>query len=240
MWTAAALWRNRAPLAGTVWRAVEAQHQTSTRRLVDTAVEQERLEQLLEQTKPVYPAGSERLDFLLASPFRYGNPNGSRFRAGGQRWGVFYAGETVRVALAEVAYHRMRFFLASTGTPLPRQSATLSVFSVRYRTPAGLDLSRPPFDEQRGQLTDPDDYSFTQAMGKKASGGGVIALRYCSARAPEPEHCVALLDVSAFVDNRPRARQTWYLYLGAREATASRALAGRHERHAFARSLWGL
>lgn len=240
MWTTAELWRNRTRLAGTIWRAVEAQHRTSTRRLVDTAAEQERLEELLEATKPAYPAGAQRLDYLLASPFRYGNPNGSRFRPGGQRWGVFYAGESVRVALAEVAYHRMRFFLASAGTALPRQSATLTVFSVRYQTLAGLDLSRPPFAEYRESLSDPAVYSFTQAVGVQANRSGIAALRYWSARAPEPGHCMALFDLSSFVDARPRTRQTWYLYLGDKEATASRALAGAWERHAFARADWGL
>src|SRR5699024_9738584 len=201
MWTAAALWRNRTRLADTVWRAVEAQHQTSTRRLVDTAAEQARLEELLEATKPAWPAGAERLDYLLASPFRYGNPNGSRFRPGGLRWGVFYAGESVRVALAEVAYHRMRFFLASQSTPLPRQTATLTVFSVRYRTATGLDLTRAPFAEQRARWTDPHDYTPTQQLGRTAVDAGISVLRYWSARAPEPGHCVALFDVQSFHDD---------------------------------------
>lgn len=240
MWTAAELWLNRTRLGGTLWRAVEAQHQTSTRRIVDTADEQARLEELLEGTKPGYPSGAERLDYLLASPFRYGNPNGSRFRPGGRRWGVFYAGKTVRIALAELAYHRMRFFLASVGTALPRQAATLTVFSVRYRTPNALDLSRVPFDEQRAQWTDPDDYTHAQALGVQAVQADITALRYWSARAPEPGHCVAVFDLRAFSDNKPRTRQTWHLYLGDKEATASRAMAGDREHHAFARSGWGL
>lgn len=240
MWTAAALWRNRSQLTGTVWRAVEAQHRTSTRRIVDTVAEQMRLEELLEQNKPAYPAGAERLDYLLASPFRYGNPNGSRFRSGGLRWGVFYAGETVRVALAEVAYHRMRFFLASEGTPLPRQSATLTVFSVRYRTDAGLDLSLQPFDEQRQHWIDAHDYAHAQQLGQRAVEADIAALRYWSARSPEAGHCVALLDLQSFFDDRPRTRQTWHLYLGNKEASASRAMAGADEHHAFSRSVWGL
>jgi hypothetical protein len=35
-----------------LWRAVEAQHVASTRRLVDSNAEQEALEDILEQTKP--------------------------------------------------------------------------------------------------------------------------------------------------------------------------------------------
>ena len=44
---------DRAMLA---WRGVEAQHVVSTMRLVDTAVEQDLLEQLLEGSKPALPA----------------------------------------------------------------------------------------------------------------------------------------------------------------------------------------
>lgn len=240
MWTAAALRRNRTRLAGRLWRAVEAQHRNSTRRIVETADEQARLEVLLEGTKPAYPAGSERLDYLLASPFRYGNPQGSRFRRAGLRWGIFYASETVRVALAEIAYHRMRFFLASEGTPLPRQTATLTVFSVHYDTAEGLDLCRPPFDGEQTRWSDPNDYTATQKLGERAVEAGIAALRYTSARAPEPGHCVAVLDWRAFSITHPETRQTWHLYLGAREATASRAMAEKHEHHAFARFIWSL
>ena len=240
MWTAAELRHSRVRLGGTVWRAVEAQHQTSTRRLVDTAAEQVRLEELLEGTKPAYPSGAQRLDYLLASPFRYGNPHGSRFRPGGQRWGIFYAGETVHVALAELAYHRMRFFLASAGTPLPRQSATLTVFAVRYATAAGLDLSRLPFAEYQSRWTDPGSYAHTQKLGVTAVEAEIDALRYRSARTREAQYNVAIFAVQAFADDRPRTRQTWYLYLGDQEATAFRALAGTREHHAFARSDWAL
>lgn len=240
MWTAAALWRNRTSLGGTIWRAVEAQHHSSTRRIVNTAAEQTRLETLLEATKPTYPPGTERLDYLLASPFRYGNPNGSRFRSGGQRWGVFYAGGTVRVALSELAYHRLRFFLASEGTPLPQQAATLTVFSAHYETNAGIDLSRRPFDAQRAHWTDPDDYSHTQVLGVQAVAAGIAALKYYSARSPEPDYCVGIFDPWAFTLARPDVRQTWHLYLGASEVTATRAMAGAGEQHAFSRSTWRL
>lgn len=240
MWTAAALWRNRKRLGGTVWRAVEAQHQSSTRRIVDTAEEQNRLEDLLEATKPGYPANAKRLDYLLASPFRYGNPNGSRFRPAGKRWGIFYAGETVRVALAELAYHRMRFFLASEGTSLPRQTATLTIFSARYGTAAGLDLSRAPFDAEHAYWTDPHDYTATQTLGVHAAKAGITALRYWSVRAPEPGHCVGILAPDAFSHSTPDVRQTWHLYLGTKEATVTRAMADDGEHHAFSCSDWNL
>lgn len=61
---------------------VEAQHIASTMKIVDDAAEQDVLETLLESSKPAQPPGVSRLDYLLATPFRY-NPlrGGSRFRA---------------------------------------------------------------------------------------------------------------------------------------------------------------
>ena len=64
---------------------VEAQHRVSTLKLVDTLSEQERLEQLLDASKPPVPPECRHLDYLLATPFRYGSPypHGSRFRRAG-------------------------------------------------------------------------------------------------------------------------------------------------------------
>ena len=51
---------------------VEAQHVVSTLKVVDTLAEQERLERLLEETKPLVPPECRRLHYLLSTPFRYG------------------------------------------------------------------------------------------------------------------------------------------------------------------------
>ena len=53
---------------------VEGQYRISTLKLVDTLSDQERLEQLLDQTKPPVPPECRGLDYLLATPFRYGSP----------------------------------------------------------------------------------------------------------------------------------------------------------------------
>jgi hypothetical protein len=50
---------------------VEAQHVVSTMRLVDSAAEQDLLEQLLEGSKPALPPAARPLHYLLATPFRY-------------------------------------------------------------------------------------------------------------------------------------------------------------------------
>ncbi|MEA3158569.1 MAG: hypothetical protein QOD95_117, partial [Gammaproteobacteria bacterium] len=64
-----------------LWRAVEAQHIASTLRLVANIEEQLVLERVLEKSKPAVPDDAADLHYLLATPFRYASPIGSRFRA---------------------------------------------------------------------------------------------------------------------------------------------------------------
>jgi hypothetical protein len=97
-----------------LWRAVEAQHIASTLRLVENHDQQLVLERILESSKPPLPPGSERLHYLLATPFRYPAPFGSRFRAPTSP-GVWYGAEAVRTACAELGYWRWRFLTDSAG-----------------------------------------------------------------------------------------------------------------------------
>ena len=61
------------------WRVVEAQHQVSTRKLVDSVDEQILLEDLIERVKPADQTRG-RWHYLLATPFRYPPlRHGSRF-----------------------------------------------------------------------------------------------------------------------------------------------------------------
>ncbi|MBL8217340.1 MAG: hypothetical protein JNK87_41855, partial [Bryobacterales bacterium] len=53
------------------WRAVEAQHIVSTLRLTgNDPAEQDRLERILEESKPPLPPAAAHLHYLLATPFR--------------------------------------------------------------------------------------------------------------------------------------------------------------------------
>ncbi|MBL1294479.1 MAG: RES domain-containing protein, partial [Thiotrichales bacterium] len=60
-------------MAGDAWRVVEHQYTVSTRKLVDTKDEQSILEDILEASKPPYPKATEKLHYLLKTPFRYGS-----------------------------------------------------------------------------------------------------------------------------------------------------------------------
>lgn len=64
-WIAEELLSNAHGSAGVCWRAVEAQHINSTMKLVDNSEEQDRLEQLLEDSKPPYPENCAGLHYLL-------------------------------------------------------------------------------------------------------------------------------------------------------------------------------
>jgi len=114
---------------------------------------------------------------------------------------VFYASETVRTALAELCFWRMRFFRDVPEAELPHRHERLTVFSVRYKTERLIDLTRPPFDNDRAVWTHPTDYGPTQRL--------ALAAR--------------LLTPRAFRDPQPREYQTWFLYLSKEEASCERA-----------------
>lgn len=237
MWTPTALASSAVALGGLIWRVVEHQYTTATRRIVDSQADHETLEAILEDSKPRYPAGTEHLDYLLKTPFRYAppRPRGSRFRAPGERPGVYYASEHVRTALAEMAYYRMRFFEASPNTALPRNEERLTAFTATYQTLRGLDLTRPPLSRDRAAWTHPSDYRATQALAATARTAGLAAIRYRSVRDPEGMN-VALLTPGALSTDAPLTRQTWLLYLAGPKISCRRAADPKAETYEFDRA----
>jgi hypothetical protein len=212
-WTPAALTSEARRLTGRCWRVVEAQHVVSTLKIVDTLAEQERLEQLLEESKPPVPPECRHLHYLLSTPFRYGAPypRGSRFRRPGLSPGVFYGSQTVTTAVAEMTFSRLLFFAESPATPWPINASEHTAFQVRFRTNTGLDLSAAPFDRDRARWTDPMDYAACHALADAARAAGVETIRYPSARDASGMN-VALLTCAAFAATAPLERQTWRLY----------------------------
>lgn len=217
IWTPAALSSEAQAFCAPVWRLVEAQHRVSTLKLVDTLEEQALLEDLLEETKPALPPECAGLDYLLATPFRYGAvyPHGSRFRRAGRTLGVFYAARTVITALAEMAFYRLLFFADSPGTPFPSDAAEYTAFSAAVETGRLIDLTEPPLDRDGRLWTDRLDYSSCQALAENARAGGIEAIAYRSVRDPEGGMNVALLTARAFARPQPVERQTWRIRLSA-------------------------
>jgi len=124
---------------------VEALHRISTNRLATNLDDQRLLEELAEEVKPQVPLNARHLQFLLASPFRYGHRQASRFRQADERPGIFYASENESTAIAETAYWRLRFFSRSPGFTPPSTTSEHFSYSVAVRTDFAIDLTAPPF-----------------------------------------------------------------------------------------------
>ncbi|HEY4303167.1 MAG TPA: RES family NAD+ phosphorylase [Gemmatimonadaceae bacterium] len=207
IWTQCAGDSSLRPLRVDAWRVVEAQHQVSTRKLVDTADEQVLLEELIDGVKPPDPTHGT-LHYLLATPFRYPPlPHGSRFGARHQP-SVWYGSETLETALAEVAYYRL-VFLAGTSASFETLTTTLTAFTARASSTRGTDLVSAPFDVHRETIASPAQYTDTQQLGNAMRAAGVELFRYPSARAQDGVNIGAFVP-SVFGRGKPRAFETWH------------------------------
>lgn len=211
MWTPGALASEHHSYRGRVWRLVEAQHRISTGRLASDPVAQALLEDLAEEVKPALPASAAHLDDLLASPFRYGHRQASRFRRADERPGIFYASEAEAIAIAEMAYWRLEFFSRSPGFVPPSTTSEHSSFSVLVASQTGLDLTMPPFKSREADWIDPIDYAACQDLASVAREAATSLIRTLSARDPERGCNVVVLDPTAFAERRPKPGRTWHL-----------------------------
>jgi RES domain len=209
-------------VSGRSWRVVEAQHRVSTVKLTDTAAEQILLENLIEGTKPSIPPECRHLNFLLATPFRYGAPYpvGSRFRKAGLTLGVFYSSENVDTAIAELCFHRLLFFAESPDTQWPTDAGEFTAFAVEYATARSIDLTRSPFDNRAATWMHLTHYDECQEFAELARNTGVEIIKYASARDPRHKLNTALLTCRAFARAEPVDRQTWRILFGSNGARA--------------------
>jgi hypothetical protein len=210
IWTRCGARANLRRLGGRAWRAVEGQHVVSTRKLVDSAEEQEILEGLIEESKPPLPDEPEfdGLHYLLSTPFRYPPlRHGSRFGTRAER-SLWYGSSRPRTAFAETAYYRL-VFLEGTAAELGPVAVELSLFHAPLRTSRGVDLSRGPFERHRAVIASPSRYGATQELGREMREDGVHAFRYPSARDARGGTNLALF-TPAFAARRPAAPETWH------------------------------
>ncbi len=215
IWTPDALQSEKRAVSGPWWRLVEAQHQVSTMKLVDTVEEQSLLEDILEGSKRRFPPECAGLDYLLATPFRYdaAYPYGSRFRRAGWSKGVYYAAKSVETALAEMAFYRLLFYAESPATPLPGNAAEYTAFSAEIVTPSAIDLTTPPLSADKAIWTHPTDYEACQALADTARAADVEAILYQSVRDPEGGLNIAVLFPRAFARKQPVERINWRIRL---------------------------
>ncbi|MGQ0642943.1 MAG: RES family NAD+ phosphorylase [Gemmatimonadaceae bacterium] len=208
------------------WRAVEAQHQLSTRKLVGSAQEQQLLEELIDRAKP-QDLTSGKLHYLLTTPFRYPPLRwGSRFGTKHER-GIWYGSESRGAMFAEVAYYRL-VFLEGTRADLGTLTTTLTVFRAAVRSKHGVDLTSPPFASCQKTIASPVSYSETQALGRAMRESGVELIRYPSARDPQGRTNVAAFSPAVFGRSKPRDFETWY-------CTATKVLVELAKRDYFGR-----
>lgn len=238
MWTSTALASEHRHYAGRVWRLVEAQQRISTNRLAANLADQAMLEALADEVKPRLPESAHHLDYLLASPFRYGHKQASRFRKADEKPGIFYASEAEGTAIAEAAYWRLRFFARSPGFAPPTTTIEHSSFSVALDSARTLDLTRAPFVADGAAWTAPEDYAACQDLASQARIVATQAIRTPSARDPAGIN-VVVLDPAAFAERTPRHGKTWHLRIEGGRLIALAALP-HADRMDFSASGFGL
>jgi hypothetical protein len=232
IWTRCAGASEIRPLRLAPWRAVEAQHQVSTRKLVSSHAEQELLEQLIDRVKPAAEPG--RQHYLLTTPFRYPPLRyGSRFGARHAR-GIWYGSETRGTLFAEVAYYRL-VFLEGTRADLGDVITQLTAFRVHARTKHGIDLTRPPFASHRRTIASPDSYAATQSLGAAMRDAGVELFRFPSARDPQHGANVAAFTPAVFGKAVPRDLETWHCTADRERVELTKRDYFGRESHAFSR-----
>jgi len=209
IWTRCAGDSEIRPLRLTPWRAVEAQHQVSTRKLVDSLEEQHLLEELIDRAKPP-DVTHGKSHYLLSTPFRYPPLGyGSRFGTRFER-GIWYGAESRRTMFAEVAFYRF-VFLEGTRADLGTVTTQLTAFNVRARSARGIDLVAPPFEAHRRAIASPTRYAATQALGAAMRGAGVELFRYPSARDRSGDGVnVGAFTPTVFGAAKPRHFETWH------------------------------
>jgi hypothetical protein len=218
IWTLRAVESEGAVATRRLWRAVEAQHIASTLRLVAGVEEQLVLERLLERSKPAIPDEAADLHYLLATPFRYASPIGSRFRAPSDS-GVWYGAERERTACAELGFWRWRFLMDSDGLDTLGPSPQ-TVFRAGIHGKL-IDLTCAPFKRGRAEWTDPGDYSAAQRFARLAREAHIDAIRYESVRDPEHGGAVAVLR-PCFKPLKPLEQRIWFLTVRGEGATWQR------------------
>ncbi len=226
-------------IQGDVWRIVESQEEIATVGLVDNLDEQYLLEQMLDDSKPPVPTGTQDLNYLLSTPFRYPPLAwGSRFGTVTER-SIFYGSEKMETALAEVAYYRFIFLEGmSVPPPVPIQTQH-TAFQAGINCKKGVDLFSPPFDAHRIDLVSPDNYQFTQAVGTHLRQSDIDGFRFESARCPSKGANIAIIYPEAIIRDLPKNKKDIVCLTTTTEVSFSVLHASRikvHAMHHFAKT----
>ena len=210
-----------ADLRMPAFRMVETQYVAATMRLVDSADEQQMLEDMLETSKPPLPPQASGLHYLLAAPFRYVPQTGSRFRAVNSP-GIWYGADDAYCACAEIAYWRQRFLLDSAGLMKQSLSTEHSMYEAMVQGRA-LDLLSHPWVLAQALWMHPCDFTETQKLATlvRDSQTEVSWIRYASVRARD-HVCAAVFDPRSLTMVTPEGRyEQWHCHTTADRVTLS-------------------
>jgi hypothetical protein len=192
---------------------VEAQHEISTRGLVDTLDEQIILEEIVDEAKPPAPSGSgfHGLHYLLSTPFRYPPlANGSRFGSVTER-SLWYGALELETSLAEKAYYQLLFVAGTTAT-LKDLSCRWSAFRASVKADRGVDLCGPQFAAHHPRICSPSSYADSQPLGSAMRGAGVQVFWFPSARCPRHGKAFGMFE-PVFSTNKPTTPTTWECWM---------------------------
>ncbi len=188
-------------------RVVESQQQVATMSLVDTHDEQELLEQLLEESKPIVQ--NKKKHYLITTPFRYPPLKyGSRF--GEKHYsGIYYGSAEIKTCFCECAYYRFLFIEGMETIPEHLKIHTQHLtFNVTIKTDRAIQLQHSPFN-QYNNLISPDDYRATQKLGTQMREDNIQVFTFQSARDDSDGINIGIFDPIAIVSKKPYKIDHW-------------------------------
>ncbi len=158
------------------------------------------------QLVPAQDRISGRGTSYIMAAFTHLNPAGSRFSNG--TYGVFYTADTLDTAIAETRHHREQFMRATSEPPMELDMRVLL---------ADLDQQLHDIRGMHQSLPDvyaPDDYSASQALGKRLRAQDSWGIVYDSVRHSGGE-CAAVFRPPALRNCR-QERHLCYVWDGTR------------------------
>lgn len=121
----------------------------------------------------------------IMAAFTHLNPHGSRFSNG--EYGVYYAANSIRTAVAETRFHRERFLAATNEPPIEIDLRSYAAdIDTTLHDIRGLQGGLPAIYDP-----DPARYGFAQSFAKGLRDSGSNGIAYSSIRDPGGE-CIAV------------------------------------------------
>jgi hypothetical protein len=156
-----------------------------------------------------------------------------------EKTGIFYCSDKIRTALAEYAYHRLKFFRDAPEATLPENEEALTLFTITFSADHCINLMEPNLNSDKAHWLS-NDYAPTQALALNARKAGIKLITYHSCRDTQPGINHAILEPSALKSKTPTSQQTWFLYLDKTEVNCRRSHArSKSERVVFTHAEFG-